>query len=191
MSESPLELVRRYTHTSHRRVEDLTHRLGVLCHANTFTRHLQVLWRHHTRELRRVAAHHELERCVQERVNELAHDILHLGQPLPATYALTPTPLSWPAALGTVYVIEGSRLGAYAIQKQLTKNGISTQGLLSVGGDLGAIRQRFQTTAQRINALSPADATTMADAATASFDDLLAAYSEWLDEDGHRVAPNA
>lgn len=191
VSESPLELVRRYTHTSHQRVEALTQELGVLSHVSTFARHLQTLWRHHTQELRRVAQHPELAHCVNERVNELAHDIAHLGAPVPAALPSTPAPLSWPAALGVVYVIEGSRLGAFAIEKRLTKNGIATRGLLSVGGDLSAIRQRFQITAHRINALSPDDAKTMADAATASFDDLLAAYGVWRNEGEYLAAPSA
>lgn len=182
MSESPLEVARRVTHDQHERLDQLAQSLGVLSSQDKFTRHLQLLWCHHAREQRRVAAHEALERIIGQRVAELAHDITVLGGTLPSPEPTTPQPLELPAALGVTYVIEGSRLGAFAIGKRLSKNGIPTHELQSVGGELEAIRARFALTASQLNALSSEQAAVMANEANRSFGDLLAAYESWSKE---------
>jgi heme oxygenase len=185
VTESPLELVRRVTNERHERVEQLTHELRVLASVEAFRRHLQILHQHHTRELRRVVHHVDLRPLVEQRVNELAHDIAQLGSAVPDDHNNSEAPLAYAQAVGVTYVIEGSRLGAFAISKRLNKNGITTEKLQSVGGQLPAIRQRFATTASRINSLEPHDAQVMANEAERCFNDLLTAYAAWFDERPH------
>ncbi len=182
MSESPLEVARRVTNDQHERLDQLAQSLDVLSSQDKFTRHLQLLWRHHACEQRRVLHHEDLAQLVQQRVTELAHDIAVLGETVPTLEPTEPTPLLLPAALGVAYVIEGSRLGAFAIGKRLSKSGIPTHELKSVGGELDAIRARFAVIASRLNALEDAEATVMANEANRCFGDLLAAYTAWAND---------
>jgi heme oxygenase len=183
VSEAPLELVRRRTHDVHLRVEQLTQSLGVFYSVEKFRQNLVVLWQHHSRARERVSNHADLAARITQRLRELSHDIEHLGSTLPPVVPTSDgTSTSFAAALGETYVIEGSRLGALMIAKLLAKSGITTHGLQSVGGDPQAVRRAWATTTERINALAPEDAPVMAEAASQSFDDLLAAYTSWSHE---------
>lgn len=189
MSELPLELLRGATRDSHQQVEAAAQKLGVMTSRANFSRHLHVLWQHHSHALSQVAQHDELRLRVERRVRDVAHDIAQLGGTPSPLHPKTAQPLVAAPALGVTYVIEGSRLGAYAIAKMLEKNAISTQGLVSVGGDMATIRRDFHALAMRINQVAPAGVPSMLAAAVMSFRSLQAAYDAWLAQAAYSLEP--
>ncbi len=168
MADSALEALRQNTRSIHADLENLVQYYGFFRSTRGVVTHLSTLLRHH-QALAALVPQSDLQELVFERVDELASDIAHLGG-RPAFWRSTQCanlPYSLPQSLGHVYVVEGSRLGAMTIAKQLQRVGIDTAHLRSIGGNPQAVKERWSAFSSRLDAL-PRD--TWADAAAAAFE---------------------
>lgn len=179
MADSALEVIRQNTRFVHADVEDLVEDQALLRSPRGLVTHLSTLLRHH-QGTALLVPQPDLKELVLERIDELASDIAHLGG-RPAfcrvPSAVTTAPSSLARALGHVYVIEGSRLGAMAIAKQLQRIGIDTAGLRSVGGNPQSVKARWSRFCCRLEVLPRETWPEAASAAFETFHALLLSYT--------------
>jgi heme oxygenase len=177
MANSALETLRDNTRSIHKDLEELLEHYGFLRTTRGVATHLSTLLRHHQALAQRVPQR-DLQELVFERVDELASDIARLGGRPAFCRATSPAnpPYSLAQSLGHVYVVEGSRLGAMTIAKQLQRVGIDTANLRSIGGDPHAVRERWAAFSSRLDALPRDTWTDAGNAAFESFHALMQSY---------------
>lgn len=164
--QSAITRIRQATAESHQQLESLVESLGMLRNLEGFARHLTLLYRHCASHYPLLAPHPDLQRLVGERQDELLDDLRRLGLQ-PTAEPCVQSQFTRAQCFGFAYVVEGSRLGALAVSKRLTKLGVPLDGLLSMNHSPAATRQRWVDFCEQLAAL-PADEW---DAAAASASD--------------------
>lgn len=151
--DSALMRMRLATQLSHQELESLVESLGLLRTLDGFAWHLTLLYRHCASHHGLLAAHPDLQALVAQRRDELHVDLQRLSREPSVVLPRADALFSRAQCFGFTYVTEGSRLGALAIAKRLTSQGISTGELQSLGHCPTRVRERWCRFCKQLSSL--------------------------------------